>query len=179
MDFEDAYAAMINHEGGYANVKGDPGGETYKGVTRRSFPDWPGWPLVEQAKTAGNGNARYINSQLEGNPMMNSLLTGFYKKEFWDPLDGITPKLRAKTFNAGVNVGLKTGIKLLQKALCAHPDGIIGPKTRAAAAMALDEREVLARYCALQTEYYLELIRRKPSLSKLKAGWLERAKWKP
>ena len=45
--FSQAFAATMQHEGGYANVQGDKGGETYMGISRVYWPSWPGWPVID------------------------------------------------------------------------------------------------------------------------------------
>lgn len=37
-------------EGGYASIKGDTGGETYRGISRRKNPSWSGWRVVDMHK---------------------------------------------------------------------------------------------------------------------------------
>ena len=41
---------VLKHEGGYANVSGDLGGETYRGISRKNFPSWNGWEIVDEKK---------------------------------------------------------------------------------------------------------------------------------
>ncbi|MDR2457828.1 MAG: hypothetical protein LBD41_05040, partial [Clostridiales Family XIII bacterium] len=52
---------ISEYEGGYSNVPGDLGGETYAGISRKYNPDWQGWEtldLIPQAhKTT---NAKFI-----------------------------------------------------------------------------------------------------------------------
>ena len=38
-DFATAYAPLAGFEGGWCNVQGDSGGETYAGIARRYWPD--------------------------------------------------------------------------------------------------------------------------------------------
>lgn len=48
--FESAYAPVKQWEGGWCDVPGDSGGETYAGIARNFFPNWRGWPLIDAAK---------------------------------------------------------------------------------------------------------------------------------
>jgi lysozyme family protein len=41
---------VLKHEGGYANVKGDRGGETYRGISRVHNPAWIGWKTIDRIK---------------------------------------------------------------------------------------------------------------------------------
>ncbi len=38
--FDELFDGVIKHEGYYANVTGDNGGETYMGVARNLHPKW-------------------------------------------------------------------------------------------------------------------------------------------
>ena len=40
--FKKAYEPVRQWEGGWCNVEGDRGGETYAGIARNFWPDWPG-----------------------------------------------------------------------------------------------------------------------------------------
>jgi hypothetical protein len=48
--FPSVYDSIRRWEGNYSNIKEDRGGETYGGITRRSFPDWYGWRFVDGEK---------------------------------------------------------------------------------------------------------------------------------
>lgn len=45
----------LKHEGGYANVKNDKGGETYRGITRKNNGEWSGWTYIDDYKFPKNG----------------------------------------------------------------------------------------------------------------------------
>ncbi len=60
-DFQKALAHTLEFEGGYANDPADSGGETFRGISRRNWPQWEGWPLIDQAKVKGNKTAKTIN----------------------------------------------------------------------------------------------------------------------
>ncbi len=40
----------LKYEGGYSNVAGDKGGETYRGISRKSNPNWSGWKFIDKVK---------------------------------------------------------------------------------------------------------------------------------
>ena len=48
--FDELFDGVIKHEGYYANVEGDRGGETYMGVARNLHPDWEGWQYIDAYK---------------------------------------------------------------------------------------------------------------------------------
>lgn len=50
MTFDKLFDGVIKHEGYYANINGDRGGETYMGVARNLHPDWEGWEYIDAYK---------------------------------------------------------------------------------------------------------------------------------
>ena len=75
--FEKALLKTSAHEGGYVNDPTDRGGETYRGISRKFYPDWPGWEVVDDALAQG----REV-------PNMDLLVQRFYKKNYWDVFGG-------------------------------------------------------------------------------------------
>ena len=134
-DFKLAYPKTERFEGGYAMVPGDLGGETYAGITRKNFPKWEGWDIVDAAKPL-KWNQRIKNN------LLDDLVEKFYKKVFWDVVDGddITDQLTAeRLFDFGVNAGQGRSIKEIQEVL-----GI--PQTGKLDAITLDAINNPAKY---------------------------------
>jgi lysozyme family protein len=112
-NFDIAYKKTSGNEGGYANVSGDNGGETYCGISRKFWPNWAGWKIVD-------ANKPLKHNQIIKNPTLESLVKGFYKKEFWDKIEGdkIDNQDVADTlYDFGVNAGTGVSIKQIQKVL--------------------------------------------------------------
>ena len=53
--FDTSYSLVMRHEGGYANVAGDKGGMTYKGIARNFQPGWGGWVIVDEWRASKGG----------------------------------------------------------------------------------------------------------------------------
>lgn len=83
-DFEKALKHTLAFEGGYAYDPVDSGGETFRGISRRSWPGWPGWALIDQAKAEGCRSAKSINSRFAGDLKMERLVADFYYDAFWE-----------------------------------------------------------------------------------------------
>ena len=108
-----AYKKTGGWEGGWNNIKGDRGGETYKGIARNFHPTWPGWKIVDSNKPLKNG-AIIKDENLE------RLVLDFYKKEFWDVIGGdkIEDQNTANTlYDFGVNAGYGRSISNIQTVL--------------------------------------------------------------
>lgn len=174
--FEAAFEHTMGFEGGYSNHPQDRGGETYMGISRRTWPDWPGWRLVDQEPLKPGRFCR--------NPSVALLAREFYEANFWEPVAawGLPDRLTMKVFDTAVNCGLKTATRLLQEAVGCQRDGAWGPKTLAATLDALELRGLgwlLGRYGQAQKGHYESIVNRKASQRVFLAGWLRRAAWVP
>ena len=110
-NFEACMAEVRLHEGGYVNHQNDPGGETNVGISKRSYPGLNIRRLTwDQAKA-------------------------IYRRDFRAPLSGddLPAGTRLVALDPGINSGVKRGAEWLQRALGVKADGVIGPKTIAAA----------------------------------------------
>lgn len=111
MSFDKAFEHVVGVEGGYVNDPRDPGGETIYGITRRDHPEvWAnGTPTMEQAKS-------------------------IYQRLYWSPVkaDQLPWPLALFVFDAAVNQGVGTAVKLLQKTVGTVQDGVLGNNTLAA-----------------------------------------------
>ena len=136
--FETALQKTLGHEGGYAFVPGDRGGETYKGIARNYHPDWQGWAIVDRIKTAYGG--KLPHDYKIKSPVLDQMVHDFYKRVFWDSihLDEVNnTALQEIIFDIFVN-SRKSGIKVIQSVLRNQfnqdivVDGIMGRQTVAA-----------------------------------------------
>lgn len=115
MKFDDAFEALIGHEGGYSNNPADPGGETMYGVTAR---------VARANGYTGDMKALALDSA-----------KAIARKEYWDSAkcDSLPDSIRFDIFDAAYNSGVKQSIKWLQRAAKCADDGVIGPATISAA----------------------------------------------
>jgi len=174
--FSDAFDITMGIEGGYSNDAQDPGGETYRGISRRFFPSWPGWALIDKSGPGAVG--------------LDPLTESFYKQNFWDRFSGddLPPEVAAEMFDSAVNCGVGTAAKWLQRALNLlnrdgkdYPevveDGGIGPATLRSlqALVNMEGTEVLLKVLnILQGAHYLEIMQKSPSQERWARGWLKR-----
>jgi len=115
MDFATAVKHVLLSEGGFTDHPLDPGRETMYGITKAV------------AKEAGyTGDMRQL-------PV--DLAKKIYKAQYWDKIraDELPPAIRYAVFDAAVNSGIRQSTIWLQRALKVTDDGVIGPKTLAAA----------------------------------------------
>jgi lysozyme family protein len=147
MNYEEAFERLIGHEGGYVNDPRDPGGETKFGISRRAYPgeDIAGMTL-ERARQ-------------------------LYARDYWGPAgcDAVPPGIKFHLFDAAVNSGVTTAVRILQRAVGETADGIIGPRTLHAVQSMRPDR-LVARF----NGYRLELLASLPTWSTFGRGWARR-----
>lgn len=115
--FQTAYQITGRIEGGWCNVVGDSGGETYRGIARNYHPGWMGWVIVDREKAKGMDG---LDSRLAADKPLEELITSFYKNLYWDVycLDNCDSQLLAnEIYDSGVNIGTKTVAQWVQRAL--------------------------------------------------------------
>ena len=186
-NFDEAARRTLGHEGGYVDDPDDVGGETYRGVSRRYHPDWPGWPLIDEHKKGGGK----LPPKLDRDEDLQQHVGDFYKNKFWDKLrgDGIaSQEIANEIFDTGVNMGvgraarfLQEGLNLLNRNGTSYDDisvdGDIGSKTIVAMDRLLtlgDEKTLLKLLNLLQGAHYIDFMRRAPVQEKFARGWLNR-----
>lgn len=175
-DINLALPKILKHEGGYSNVSGDSGGETYRGISRNNFPNWEGWSIVDQYKPLKD-------EQLIPNEELDSKISKFYKVNFWDALklDSVkSQEVATKIFDMAVNMGTHRAVILVQQVLvnnCREAigiDGRLGPET-----LRCINRQQSGYLVGLLKErckkFYTSLAEEKPHLKKFLKNWLWRA----
>jgi lysozyme family protein len=170
---------IVAREGGFVNDPDDPGGATKHGVTigtlRRLGLDLTGDGLVDEADVRA-----VTRTQAE---------EIFVEHYFRRPgLAGLPALLQASVFDMYVNAG-GNAVKVLQRLLgdmgfACTPDGVIGPQTLRAAAMAAEAApdHLADAYAIARRNYYYALADARPASRKFarrrdggKGGWITRA----
>lgn len=119
-DFNLAYKVTMENEGGYANNPQDRGGETYKGISRKHHPEWPGWVLIDRIKDENSNQNFIVNGITATNQILQGHVKVFYLEEFWKPLklDFISSQeIATEMFDTGVNMGPGVAVSFLQRTL--------------------------------------------------------------
>lgn len=122
MNFDECFAALIAHEGDFADLEHDPGGKTRYGVT--------------EAVARGAG----FTGDMHKLPL--SLAKTIYRSQYWDAVrvDELPDGVRYYVFDAAAASGVRQSILWLQRALGVAADGVLGPLTLAAAHVANPDR---------------------------------------
>lgn len=174
-NFPYAIEEPLKSEGGYANDPKDPGGETYRGISRKAYPAWEGWAVLDQIP------GKKYNQIF---PQLESAVKTFYFNEKWLKfnLDKVADKdIAAASLDTVIQHG--KGASLIQQALqrIGQPvtvDGRIGPDTVAHLNKS-PVKDFLAALHDVREAYYRGLVAQDPNLAKFLPGWMKRiSPWK-
>jgi len=183
MNFTDAFKNVIGYEGGYTNLKGDKGGETYKGIARNFYPTWQGWNIIDNTKKIHPPD---IDTLLESNKELQSLVRKFYKENYWDKFNGdnlpyiIAEELLEQSINLGTyetaGINLQKALNLLNRNgklfKDLKKDGVVGEKTLKAVKK-VNPRRLLKVLNGLQFLRYYNLDIKNPENERF-VGWFDR-----
>jgi len=170
-NFNEAYASTMKAEGGYINDPDDPGGETYKGVSRKYHSKWGGWIVIDLLKHKPN-----FPKNLDEDKTLQQEIKNFYEINYWDKIQGDTIQdqdIAESIFDFAVNAGPRTSAKLAQISVQATPDGVIGPKTLKKLNTE-DKKTFLAVFALAKIGRYLKICETNTSSRKYFYGWVRR-----
>jgi lysozyme family protein len=174
--FSDFLPILKRSEGGYSNLLNDKGGETYAGITRKNFPTWAGWVIIDAAKPKQN--------QIIVNPKLDTLIADFYKKNFWDVLqcDKLSKYVGMNLCDFAINSGVNTAAKSFQNvinsllptgATTLVTDGKIGALTIAAATK-LNQQKLNDALLDYRKKFYENIVNSNPTQRQFLRGWINR-----
>jgi len=147
LNLEQSLKQLLGNEGGFVDHPADPGGATNFGITQRV------------------ARAHGFTGDMRNLPLGTAL--SIYKSDYWDPIkaDQLPDALRFHVFDAAVNSGPGQAVKWLQSAAGITVDGVIGPKTLAAAAGV-----TAAKYSGIRLRFMTDL----GTWSTFGKGWARR-----
>jgi lysozyme family protein len=151
MNFDTAFALLLGHEGDFSDHAADPGGKTRFGITEA---------VARQAGYTGDMRALPVD-----------LAKRIYLDSYWRPVraDDLPPGVRYIVFDGAVNSGPAQSALWLQRALGVTADGVIGPRTLAAA-YAKDAQQLKTAILAQRLRFMTSLTNW-PAFSR---GWARR-----
>jgi lysozyme family protein len=185
-DFNAAHRQVMGNEGGYANNQADAGGETFKGIARKFWPQWGGWKYVDGVKantveppehgtTAYQNYVAYLNRCLAALTSLQQLVLDFYKRNFWDKnrLTEVNDQAVAVWIYDHVVNGGGRGAMWAQEAAGVKADGAIGPQT-IQAINAADPKALLREAEDVAAFYRMDRAEADPSQIQFLPSWLRR-----
>lgn len=172
-DYKQAVQKTLIHEGGYVNNPHDAGGETYRGVSRKNWPHWSGWGIIDSYKSHTS-----FPRILDSDTRLQTIIVEFYREGYWKDLySQIADQLIAeKLFDLGVLFGVKTAIKILQITIAQDmgivSDGNFGPTTLADVNQ--EGPDFLARYKTVFIQHCINIVNNNPNDNDFIHGWINR-----
>ena len=154
---------------GYANDPHDRGGETVSGLTRRYFPNLAIWKKLDAIAKVKDKKA-YEPTEEEWKEIYDVYYKNFYVPMRLDYIDD--DNLALQLFDFGVNAGIGTAVKTLQRVLGVKVDGKIGPVTVSTANI---QQRVNPNYREARKRHYQSIVFKNPSQKRFLQGWLNRA----
>jgi lysozyme family protein len=185
-DFEISHKKTSMNEGGWANNLADKGGETFRGISRKFWPKWAGWTIIDAEKKKlvapppfGTREFRNwvaeLDKRLATNTQLSAYVDEFYKVNFWDAFrcgeihsQSVADWLYDHTVNAGAR-----GAKWIQEAVGAEIDGDIGPKSIEIINASIPE-VVLSNAKKIAGDYRMKKIAADPTQRQFAKSWLSR-----
>jgi lysozyme family protein len=157
-NFDAALAAVLKHEGGWADHPADPGGATMKGVTKRTLEAHLGREVTKDELRA----------------ISDETLAAIYRRGYWDAVwaDELPAGVDYVVFDCAVNSGPRRAILFAQAVARVTQDGAIGPKTLAAikAACAEGAEGFIEEYSEARQAFLQAL----PTFQVFGRGWTRR-----
>lgn len=117
-DYNLGYGKILKSEGGYANDPDDRGGETYKGISRKFWPGWLGWTIIDGLKRNGKFPKKpTTENEIEIDVQLQYEVKQFYLHQFWIPVGGDKIKnqsIAEMLLDSAVNEGIVPAIRRAQ-----------------------------------------------------------------
>lgn len=173
-DYDLAYSYIVSNEGGFSNHPKDMGGATKSGISlsflKQMFSNGSLWVDLNKDNVIDENDIILLSEEQ---------IKNIYKVQFWNPVSKLFPfKLAVKVFDAGVNIGVRQAIILLQRLLNVVADGIIGNITLSALKKYTPDN-IIKNYVDSLVDFYQKLVLKNPSQSVFLKGWLSRARRLP
>jgi lysozyme family protein len=144
MSFDKAFQIVLGHEGGYTDDPRDRGNWT-SGIIGAG-----------ELKGTKYGIAAHAYPALDIKNLTLDQAKEIYRVDYWLKIkgDALPAAVAIAAFDCAVNQGVGRATRLLQRALGVQADGILGPRTLAAAASA-DSSDLLRKFMAERALAYV------------------------
>jgi len=151
-NWDNSFAAVLKHEGGFVNHPKDPGGMTNLGVTKAAWEGYVGRPVNEEFMRA----------------LTPFIVKPFYKSMYWDKIKGdqLPAGVDYAAYDLAVNSGVGRAAKYLQQIAGVTVDGILGPNSMGAI-RECDPEQMVEALCDMR----LDFLKRLPTFDTFGKGW--------
>lgn len=141
-NWEQCFALVLKHEGGFVNHPKDPGGMTNLGVTRTNWELYLDHDVTEADMRA----------------LTPEMVKPFYKKNYWDRIRGdeLPSGVDYAAYDLAVNSGTGRAAKYLQQIAGVTADGVIGPRS-VEAIKKCDAEDTVDEICNMRMDFLKNL----------------------
>jgi lysozyme family protein len=141
-NWEQCFALVLKHEGGFVDHPRDPGGMTNLGVTRKNWEAYLSRDVTEAEMRA----------------LTPEIVKPFYKKNYWDKIKGddLPSGVDYAAYDLAVNSGTGRAAKYLQQIAGVTADGVIGPKSLEAI-QKCDAEDTVDEICNMRMDFLKNL----------------------
>lgn len=119
MSFCDSFYKVLQDDRVYVADDGMDHVEIFMNISRKTWPNWPGWVILDRYKNDFVNDHEKMIDELTADESMLDLLTEFFLKNVWKPLAQLAlfDRTTSKLFDVAAQFGIKTAISLLQQAV--------------------------------------------------------------
>jgi lysozyme family protein len=137
-NWDNCFAMVLKHEGGFVNHPKDPGGMTNLGVTKAAWEAW----LV---RTVTESDMRALTPEK---------VKPFYKAMYWNKIKGddLPSGVDYAAYDLAVNSGTGRAAKYLQRIAGVADDGVIGPRSLEAIKKC-DAEDTVNKICDMRMDF--------------------------
>lgn len=189
-NFHEALRKIVENQSGYSENLDDASGEKYNGISRRFYPSWGGWEIVDALGRAAS-NENELKKTLEQNERLKQEVRFFFKQIYWDRFWGDRipdQEIAEELLDTSLNLGVHGAVCLLQESLNLLSengkkyrdilqDGRFGPNTLQAleAYLTIEDSSYLLKMTnVLQGMKYIEYLRRSPGQESYVKKWFKK-----
>ena len=160
----------LKREGGYANVTGDKGGETYRGISRKNWASWQGWATIDKVKPTHN----QIVPELEI-LVSNFYYTNFFVNKGFQYLTNTGTALALFDFAVHGGFSAQQFFTEFNKKFSKYiPVNSVVNAESLKLVNAANQKEVQKLIVTIREKHLARLLEINPSQLKFKAGWANR-----
>lgn len=183
--YDIAKKKTARNEGLWADNPHDRGAETYAGISRKNFPAWKGWEIIDREKRLLGKQPAYgavgyqswvkkLNAALTRLPLLARYVDELFRETFWNRNrlgEIVDQDLANWLYDMAVNTW-DDGNRAAQRAVGVMPDGCLGPIS-IKALNAADPKEVIRIATEEMKRHYIEQAK-KPGQREFLPSWLAR-----
>lgn len=182
-EFRKILDETLSNEGGFSNDPKDDGGMTLFGIARAKNPNWGGWPEVDKIIKVNNLNVSDRDHWDDIARLCKKIksVEEFYRSNFWNKIKGeeiFVNVVAQSIFDYGVNAGMGTSIKCLQRTLKIVDDGDFGPTTLKTLNNYTMENSLFKfhlEFTLRKIDRYLRIVKHDPVDERYIFGWVSRS----